>query len=186
MIKKGYVFLHIPFLFYFLAKILIFMYIGHYEICFKRGTQLSTMQTFRITTLLFFIIMLDSAVNDIFSQNTELKKYDVFSDTLLIINDKTIDCERVLMNRKELFEADTFKINQKGLQIASFTMTAFALGYSIELFSSDPILTQAMRNEIINKQANFKFIYIKDINLQAKDGRIINPSINTIKIIFSN
>jgi len=144
------------------------------------------MKKFRISILLIFIVLAELSINNLFSQNTELKKYDVFSDTLLIINNKPIDCERILMNRKELFEADTFKINQKGLLIANFKMTAFALGYSVELYSDKPILSQAMRNEIINKQANFKFIYIKDINLQAKDGRMVTPSVNTIKIIFSN
>jgi len=94
------------------------------------------MQTLRVTALLFIIVLFNSAFNTVYSQNTELKKYDIFSDTLLIINDKTIDCERIYMNRKDFYDADTFRINQKGLQIVSFTMTAFALGYSVELFAN--------------------------------------------------
>jgi hypothetical protein len=130
--------------------------------------------------------MLGATIIPIYAQIEDLKKYDIFLDTLLIINGKPIDSERVLMTRQEIMNADTFRVNQKGLDIVGFTMTALTLGHSVELTTDKAILSQAMKNEILNKHSNFKFIYIKDINLQAKDGRLVAPSLNEIKVIFSN
>ncbi|MDA3894095.1 MAG: hypothetical protein PF517_20745 [Salinivirgaceae bacterium] len=120
------------------------------------------------------------------SQVNETRIYDIFQDTLLIINGKAIDSERILMKRLQVVEADTFEVNQKGIKVLGFTMTAFALGRSIELISQKPIFSKEMKDEILNKQTNFKFISIKNINLQTKDGRAVNPSLETIKIIFGN
>jgi hypothetical protein len=130
--------------------------------------------------------MLGATIIPIYAQIEDLKKYDIFLDTLLIINGKPIDSERVLMTRQEIMNADTFRVNQKGLDIVGFTMTALTLGHSVELTTDKAILSQAMKSEILNKHSNFKFIYIKDINLQAKDGRLVAPSLNEIKVIFSN
>jgi len=85
-----------------------------------------------------------------------------------------------------LLEADTFRINQKGLKIVSFTMSAITLGHSIELITEKPILSSAMKDEILNKKHNYKFIYLKNINLQTREGIVISPSTKRIKIIFSN
>ena len=144
------------------------------------------MQQFINRVVLFFLVFLKVTTIHIYAQDEGLKKYDIFLDTLLIINGKPITTERILMTRQEIMNADTFRINQKGLTIVGFTMTALTLGHSVELTTDKTILSQAMKNEILNKQSNFKFIYIKDINLQAKDGRLVAPSLNEIKIIFSN
>ncbi len=136
--------------------------------------------------LIVSVFLLCVVDNNIAAQDLNTKKYDIFTDTLLVINDKTIDSDRVLMKRQDVIEADTLRINQKGLTIVKFTMSALTLGHSVELSSDKPILTRAMRDEITNKQLNYKFIYIKDINLRTKDGKIVFPSINSLKIIFSN
>lgn len=140
------------------------------------------MKIIRDTLLCVFIFAFSG---NIIAQSTH-EKFDIFTDTLLIINGKTIDEERVLMNRLEFIEADTFRINQKGLQISSFALTAFTLGKSIELISGEPILTKAMKDEILNKQAKYKFVSLKNIRLSTKDGRTVQPSTKTIKIIFEN
>ena len=144
------------------------------------------MLNFRNIVFIVFVLLFCAKTNSISAQDLNKKMYDIFTDTLLIINGKTIDSDRVLMKRQEIIEADTFRVNQKGLTIVSFTMTALTLGHSVELTSDKPILTGAMQNEIINKQSNYKFIYIKNINLRTKEGKIVSPSINTLKIIFSN
>lgn len=121
-----------------------------------------------------------------FSSFAQSSAYDIFSDTLLIINGKTVDKDRVLMDRHELIDADTIRVNQKGLSIKSFTLTAFALGKSVELISDKSVLTGAMKDEILNKEAKYKFVSLKNINLQTKDGRVVQPSTKTIKVIFDN
>ncbi len=133
---------------------------------------------------ILFLLVLNTLVTH--AQCDDKKEYDVFNDTLLVISDKNINTERIFMKREEIVNADTFRINQKGLTIVSFTMSAITLGNSVELVTDKPILSTAMRNEILNKQWNYKFIYIKNINLQTKDGRTVHPSMRTLKIIFSN
>lgn len=140
----------------------------------------------RILFTIGFILIALIWTGTSFGQQKDYKEYDVFLDTLLLINGKTINTERILMNRKEVVEADTFKINQKGLVLKSFTIQAITLGHSVELTTDKPIFSGAMKNEILNKQSNFKFIYIKDINLQTSDGRTVKPSLEVIKIIFNN
>jgi len=119
----------------------------------------------------------------IFAQEAD---YDILSDTLIVINGQTIDSERIMMSRSSVVESDTFRVNKDDIKVVGFTMTALTLGHSIELVSDKPIFTVAMKNEILNKQWKYKFIYIKDINLQTVNGVVVSPSLKTVKIIFSN
>ncbi len=132
--------------------------------------------------ILLFITLIFFTTEKISAQKT----YDIYSDTLLIINEKPINKDRVLMKRKEMIEADTFKVNQRGLSITGFTMSAITLGRKVELKSNKPFLTAEMKDEILNKQSNFKFIYLKNIILRTKDGRSVGLSTKQIKIIFED
>ena len=132
---------------------------------------------------LFFLILFSIIGKDVFTQEL---KFDKLLDTLLIINGQTISSERIMMNRVDVAKSDTIRANQDDLKVISFTMTALTLGHSIELVSDKPLFTGAMKNEILNKQWNYKFIYIKDINLQTVNGRVVSPSLKTVKIIFNN
>jgi len=120
------------------------------------------------------------------SQDESEMKYDRIKDTLLIINEKLIDEYKVIMDRQELLKCDTLRVNQKGLWISSFKMSAITLGQDITLSSNLPIISNEMKNDIINGETKYKFIYLKDIILQSHDGRLMTPSTKSIKIIFSN
>ncbi len=134
--------------------------------------------------LLFFVLIIVSLLGkSVFAQEVH---YDILSDTLIIINGQTIDSERIMMSRSSVVESDTFRVNKDDIKVVGFTMTALTLGHSIELVSDKPIFTVAMKNEILNKQWKYKFIYIKDINLQTVNGVVVSPSLKTVKIIFSN
>jgi hypothetical protein len=127
--------------------------------------------------ILLFVLLVFFVAEKVSAQ----KIYDIYTDTLLIINGKPIDKDRILIKRKEILEADTFKVNQRGLTIMEFTMSAITLGKKVELKSNKPVLTSGMKNEILNKQANFKFIYLKNIILQTKDGRLVGLRQNRLK-----
>lgn len=135
----------------------------------------------------FFNCLLILAVMSKFvSGQNEIAKYDKFSDTLLIVNGEIISSDKIYMNRMDFVNSDTFRINQKGIIVASYSMTSFAIGKSIELESEMAVLTKAMKDAILNKQANYKFVSIKNINLQTKDGRLVHPSMSNLRIIFEN
>ncbi len=120
------------------------------------------------------------------AQKASEKTYNHLNDTLLVINSTFLDQEKLMLTREQLLNSDTIKINQKGLALDQFTFYAIALGKSITLTTNFPLLSEDMKNEIINKEINYKIIYLKDIILRAEDGRKLKPSIKTIKIIFSN
>lgn len=129
-----------------------------------------------------FIFVLVVNIHSSIAQNNSA--YDLFTDTLLIINSKTIDTDRLLMKRHELVDADSIRVNQKGMFVKSFTLTAFALGKSVELVSDQAVLTKAMKDEILNEQAKYKFVSLKNIILHTKDGREVQPSTKNVKVIF--
>lgn len=133
-----------------------------------------------------FFIILNLLVISIKGQIIDTKKYNAISDTLIIINKDTIDSERVLFSRREVMEVDTIRVNQQELFVSSFTMSATTLGHSVELTTNKPYFSQEMHNKILNNQLNYKYIYIKNINLQNKDGLKVKPTLNIVKIIFSN
>jgi hypothetical protein len=122
----------------------------------------------------------------LFAQKTSEKTYNHLNDTLLIINDFYLDQDKMMLTREQLLNSDTIKINQKGLTVDHFTFYGIGLGKSVSLTTNYPLLSEDMKNEIINKETNYKIIYLKDIILRADDGRKVTPSIQTIKIIFSN
>lgn len=120
-----------------------------------------------------------------YNQNNE-KTFHHYTDTLIIIGEKLIDKNKFFINREELLENDSLKINQKGLKIISFEMKALALGNSISLTSKSNILTLSMKEKIIKGKIKYKFFYLKNIILQNKNGEQLNPSTKDIKVIFNN
>ncbi|MBI9065698.1 MAG: hypothetical protein JEZ09_00320 [Salinivirgaceae bacterium] len=133
-----------------------------------------------VLIVIFFIISFCS-----FGQ-TEPKTYDKNNDTLLIMSNKLIDQDKILLERKFLMNSDSIKINQKGLTIKEFTVSSLALGKDISIKSDKPFITESIKDQIINEQNKYKFIYIKNIVLQTKDGRTLSPSTKSIKIVFIN
>lgn len=120
-----------------------------------------------------------------YNQDNE-KTFNHYKDTLIIIGEKPIDKHKFFVNREELLENDSLKINQKGLKIISFEMKALALGNSISLTSKSNVLTPSMKQEIIKGKVKYKFFYLKNIILQNKNGEQLSPSTKDIKIIFKN
>lgn len=120
------------------------------------------------------------------AQEADNPVYDSYNDTLLIIQKKIITQSKLLMPREELLQVDSLKVNQRGLTLVGFTMNAITLGNEVSLKSSSAIITAEMKNEIINGTIKYKFIYIKDIILQAKDGRKVLPTTKSLKITFTN
>ena len=137
---------------------------------------------FGITIFIIFSLMI-SCVN---AQDVDVNRYNAISDTLLVINGDTIVSSRVLISKKDIIELDTIRLNKEGLIVASFTMTATTLGHSVEVSTDKPFFSAEMKKEILNNQSNYKYIYIKNINLQTEDGLVVKPTLSVIKIIFSN
>lgn len=131
-----------------------------------------------IVTLLLF-------AKPLLAQNKTIS-YDVYNDTLLILCDSVLNSDKVLLNREFLLTCDSLSLNQKGLYIEKFTMSAIALGQSASFNSKGATFTDNMKNELINEQKNFKFIYIKNIILRSNDGRELHPSTESVKIVFIN
>ncbi len=121
-----------------------------------------------------------------YPQELDSKKFHPTLDTLIIIKGTLIDQSKVLMTREIIINTDTLKTNQKGMCVTGFSMNAITLGNEITLQSSSGAITEEMRNEILNGNIKYKFIYIKDIILQTKDGQVTSPSMRSIKITFTN
>ncbi len=133
-----------------------------------------------------FFLFLTAMVFVSKGQQSQIYFYDTNTDTLLIINNKVINTEKVLMNRQEFVRSDTFKLNQPELKLVSYKMHAISLGSSQTLFSDKPYLTQEMLSLLLNGTIKYKFIYLKDIILQSDDGRFVSPSYKFIKVTFTN
>ena len=116
----------------------------------------------------------------------KVKSYDHYNDTLLVLCDTLFDSDKIHVNREFLLECDSLYLNQKGLMIERFTMSAIALGQNASLVSKGATITEAMKNNLIIEQKNFKFIYIKNIILRTNDGRELHPSTESVKIVFLN
>jgi hypothetical protein len=145
-------------------------------------------QTYNLNTIavaggvvMWVLLLFAQSVN---SQPT--KSYNAFTDTLIILNGKTITEDKILVQREELNIKDTLKVNQRGLVVDGFTFQALALGQSIELQTEGAVLTNEMIKSINNHETKYKFFYLKDIILLTKDGRKVSPTTKTIKIVFIN
>jgi len=143
------------------------------------------LKQFLITWLITFLIFCSGILSGNSQEISEIK-YDIIKDTLLVINEKVIDHYKIIMDRQELLKCDTLKVNQKGLWVSSFKMSAITLGQDISRSTNSSVISSEMINEIINGNAKYKFIYLKDIILQSQDGKIYSPSTKCVKIIFSN
>ncbi len=142
-----------------------------------------SIKTITINILLFVFL----SICDIsYGQSNSEKIYDHSRDTLIVLGEKIVDTYKILINREALLNIDSLSVNQKDLRVISFSMNALALGQNITLKSTSNVLTTAMKNEILNEQTKYKFIYLKNILLQSKDGQDYFPSTRSIKIVFKN
>lgn len=136
-------------------------------------------------TIIIGIFFYFAALHMLMAQN-KIENYDSFNDTLIYVCDTLLTSDKIYLNREVLLSCDSLSINQKGLRIVKFTMSAIALGQNASLSASGAQITEAMKDELINEDKNFKFIYIKNIILRSKDGRELHPSTESIKIVFLN
>jgi len=125
-------------------------------------------------------------ISYLYPQELDSRKFHPVKDTLITINGALIDQNKVMMTRENMTNTDTLKTNHEGIQVTGFNMNAITLGKEITLHSSSGAITEEMRNEIINGSSKYKFIYIKDIILQTKDGQVASPSMKSFKITFTN
>jgi len=107
------------------------------------------------------------------------KLYDIKSDTLLVLGPQTVNQYKLMMTRQAFLAVDTFRVNQKGLVVAGFRLSGFALGNHFELSTNNPFLSDEMKNTIINEEVKYKFIYIKDLK-QFKISKLLNLRVNNV------
>jgi hypothetical protein len=120
------------------------------------------------------------------AQQNTIITYDSYNDTLLVLGEIELNKSKLLIEREDFLSTDTLYTNQNGLEVEAFNLQAIALGNNILLNSDGALITSAMKNAVKNEQYNYKFIYIKDVVLRTSAGKIVKPSINSVKIIFSN
>ncbi len=140
----------------------------------------------KIITNNILLLVFVSICNISYSQSNTEKIYDHKTDTLIVLGEKIVDTYTILINREALLNIDLLSVNQNDLKVVSFSMNALALGQNITLNSKSNVLTTEMKNEILNKYINYKFIYLKNILLESKDGQEFLPSTKNIKIVFKN
>lgn len=112
--------------------------------------------------------------------------YDHYKDTLVMLDGMILDTYKVLLHREQVIAVDTLTVNQKGLQVASFSFSALSLGANVTLKSNNGLISDVMKAEIMNEKTLYKFIYLKDIVLKSADGQTFSPTLSNIKITFSN
>ncbi|HAM99306.1 MAG TPA: hypothetical protein DCQ26_11930 [Marinilabiliales bacterium] len=144
-----------------------------------------TLKNFGIAWLIFVAFHFMD-ISYLYPQELDSRKFHPVKDTLITINGALIDQNKVMMTRENMTNTDTLKTNHEGIQVTGFNMNAITLGKEITLHSSSGAITEEMRNEIINGSSKYKFIYIKDIILQTKDGQVASPSMKSFKITFTN
>lgn len=116
--------------------------------------------------------------------NRQLVKYNADKDTLILINTKLIDRNKISLCRDSLFYCDSLRTNINSLSVASFTLASFTLGKSFELHSTSSLITPQMKTVIKGGQQKYKFVYLKNIVLFNKFGKTCNPAYNVVKISF--
>lgn len=124
--------------------------------------------------------------NCVLGQKSQIQQYDKFNDTLIVLGEIVIDKNKVYMDREDFLNIDSLVINQKGLQVTGFTMSALALGANVQIKSNTAQIGSEMKDVVTNEKPKYKFIYLKDILLYSSDGRKSNPSTKSVKIIFNN
>lgn len=112
--------------------------------------------------------------------------YDKQTDTLLVVLGKVLDSDRIQMDRKQFANCDTLMVNVKGITIEKFTVSAIGLGQNVEVENVGAVIGDDVRNVVINKNPNYKFIYLKNILLRTLDGKACEPTSKSIKVVFIN
>jgi hypothetical protein len=133
--------------------------------------------------ILFFIILI-LIFKNISAQQISWDNYK--NDTLIAIGTYILADEKIYMSRDTMLTNRELLTNIDSLKVISFTMTAFSLGKEFEGKSDSSLLTSSMINAIRERNINYKFVNLKEIKLKNLSGEIYVPSIEKIKIIFTD
>jgi hypothetical protein len=106
------------------------------------------------------------------------------TDTLIVIGQIQVDTTIIHLTKKAFLDEGKIKTNQKGVSVKSYNFSMFALGNSIKCFVNDSMYNTKMREAILNKKINYRFINIEGITLIDKAGNTIKPEVDTVKVKF--
>lgn len=108
------------------------------------------------------------------------------NDTLIAIGTYLLADKKIYMPKDSLLKNPYLTTNVEELEVTSFMMTAFSLGYAFEQETEGAALTINMKNAIQDKNINYKFVNFKKIQLTNLSEEIFVPKIEKIKIIFTD
>ena len=139
---------------------------------------------FKIQIALFVFIAL--ALNTFCQDIDKNDAIDCDRDTLLVIGDHKLCEYSNYIDRSVFLNAETITINQEGLEIASYNVTSFTLGNSINLSIRSEKITDELKKTIASEQVRYKYINLTNILLYDNQNNLIKPTLQNLKIIFIN
>lgn len=106
------------------------------------------------------------------------------SNINLMIGDIAVDSVVMKMGRAQLVAKNKLTTNQKGFSVHEFTYSMFALGSSVREVVKDSMFPIKMKNAILDREINYRYINIESVQLINKNKDVILPQIDTVKIKF--
>jgi hypothetical protein len=105
-------------------------------------------------------------------------------DTLLVLGEVDIDTSIVKISKSDFLKNGKIKTNFKGVSVNSYNFSMFALGNSLRCAVNDSMFTTKLREAVLNRDINYRFINIEGVTLIDRTGKITVPKIDTVKVKF--
>ncbi len=126
--------------------------------------------------LLFFLLA---------ALTSEAQKADsIPKDTLVVLGGKTVETQELEMTKNAFLKTGGIDVNQKGCAVEQYTYSMFALGNNIRETVHDSLFPQKLKNAVLNKSINYRYINIEGIIIRYNDDKRTAPDIDTIKVKF--
>lgn len=131
----------------------------------------------RLPRLILLGIIILINFNYSFSQNESI-------DTLIVLGKIKVDTSQISISKMDFLKSGKIKTNLKGLSVNSYKFSMFALGNSIKCAVNDSMLTTKLREAVLNKGVNYRYINIEGVTLIDRSGKISSPKVDTVKVKF--
>ena len=135
---------------------------------------------------IIFFVFTSLALNTFCQNINKNDAIDCDRDTLLVIGGHTLCEYSNYIDRSVFLNAETITINHEDLEIATYNVSSFTLGNSINLSIRSEKITDELKKALASEQVRYKYINLTDILLYDGQNNLIKPTLQNLKIIFIN
>ncbi len=120
----------------------------------------------------------------LFTIESDAQNNEINGEIHTIVGNREVTKNEIEMTKNTFLKPGKLSVNQKGCSVESYTFSMFSLGAKIRETVKDSMFSTELRNAVRNKNINYRYINLEGIKIRSRNGEIISPVVDTVKVKF--